>query len=86
MYASSRKDVKNTSFIIVFKSRPFRLISVSGMLQVRYYHLDDWGSMHLWNVGQLQHDYTTLHPRRLYKLHFQVIDYIFINHMSVSWL
>jgi hypothetical protein len=26
---------------------------------------DDGGSMHLWNVGQLQRDYTVLHPRRL---------------------
>jgi hypothetical protein len=26
---------------------------------------DDGGSTHLWNVGQLQRDYTALHPRRL---------------------
>jgi hypothetical protein len=26
---------------------------------------DDGGSTHLWNVGQLQCDYTALHPRRL---------------------
>jgi hypothetical protein len=27
---------------------------------------NDGGSTHLWNVGQLQHDYMALHPRRLY--------------------
>jgi hypothetical protein len=26
---------------------------------------DDGGSMHLWNIGRLQHDYMVLHPRRL---------------------
>jgi hypothetical protein len=29
-------------------------------------HPDDGGSTHLWNVSQLQRDYTAVHPRRLY--------------------
>jgi hypothetical protein len=29
------------------------------------YRPDDGGSTHLWNVGQLQRDYTALQPRRL---------------------
>jgi hypothetical protein len=32
---------------------------------VRFYLIDDGGSMHLWNVGEFQRDYTALHPRRL---------------------
>jgi hypothetical protein len=27
---------------------------------------DDGGSMHLWNIGPVQYDYTTLQRRRLY--------------------
>jgi hypothetical protein len=29
------------------------------------HHPDDGGNMHLWNISQLQRDYTALHPRRL---------------------
>jgi hypothetical protein len=41
-------------------------LKLTDVSQVRLIHRpDDGGSTHLWNVGQLQRDYTALHPRRL---------------------
>jgi hypothetical protein len=38
---------------------------------------DDGGSTHLWNAGQIQPDYTALHPRRLYTVYSQIFHAAF---------
>jgi hypothetical protein len=55
---------------------------------LHHHHSDNGGSMLLWNVGQLERDYMTLHPRRLQTSYSPPwepeISRVLINFVNVS--
>jgi hypothetical protein len=60
---------------IVLSVRGFLVfLCVTLTLQSVFHRPDDGGSTHLWNVGQLQHVCTVLHPRRIFN--FILFNYI----------
>jgi hypothetical protein len=48
------------------KFRIFWDVALCSHVEVDEDSPDDGGSNHFWNIGQLQRDYTALHPRRLW--------------------
>jgi hypothetical protein len=72
VYSENYTRLINTKYIKIrafYDVEPCSLVGedrrLRGAYCLHHHRPDDRGSMHLWNVGLLQQDYTVLYPRRL---------------------